>query len=163
MRIAIGDVIQFSDSGPSIRFIAYQTPDEQATHDVLYLHIGADVHSFPSGTLLIGSAEDCDCIVNGVEAHHALLQYEDGICRVKNLTENDAIILDGKLQKFDATIQDDASLQVGRDGPRFKYLGNGRLIKLKEAQQTVSSDELRTYIIPAPKPSLLDKFKRSKS
>jgi len=162
-ELVSGDVIQFSDSGPSVRFIANPRVNQSSEENALHLYVGAEQQSFASGTILIGSAEDCDFLFNGIEPHHALLHYEQGKCWVKNLAQQDIVLLDGKSQPAEALLQEDSTLQVGRDGPRFKYLGSGRLVKLKEKQQSLSSDELRTYIIPAPKPSLFDKFKRSKN
>jgi len=158
-----GDVIQFSEGGPSVRFIAPPASPDQSEDSLLNLHVGQDVHAFPSGTMLIGSAEDCDYIFQGIESHHALIQYENGDCRVKNLAAQDVLFVEGKMQQTECSLQEDVVLQIGRDGPRFKYLGSGRLLRVKDKHQSQSSDELRTYIIPAPKPSLLDKFKRSKN
>lgn len=162
-ELASGDVIQFSDSGPSVRFIAHPKESETRSDSVLYIHNATEVLGFESGTVVIGSAEDCDCIFKGLEPHHALVQFELGACRIKNLAQQDHIYIDGKPEKVAREIQDDTNIQIGRDGPRFKYLGAGRLILLKEKLQNMSSDELRTYIIPAPKPSLFDKFKRPKN
>lgn len=161
-ELVSGDVIQFSNAGPSVRFIGHRRNQHSSRPSALSLHVGTDVYEFPTGSVVFGSAEDCDCIMPGLAPHHVLVRFEDQVCQAKNLSQQDVILVNGKLQKFEAVLTEDSSLQIGRDGPRFKYIGAGRLIKVEEKQRSQSSDELRTYIIPAPRPSLLDKFKRSK-
>lgn len=167
MKLTSGDVIAFSESGPKIRIIYRLLEDHCSTgnHQKIHLQYASHNQSFLQDFVVIGSNPDCDFEVDHflVSPQHAILYYSDGELFIGHATELNKILVNSRDIQEKTRLAVNDSIELNIDGPRFKYLGSGKLIHQNDHPDTTLSprgnEEMRTYIIPAPKPSMLRNYK----
>ena len=167
VKLASGDVITFSESGPKIRII-YRLLENQSSdnsHQKIHIQYASFNQSFQQDFVVIGSNPDCDFEVDHflVSPQHAILYYSDGELFIGHATEANHILVNSRAITEKTKLANNDSIELNIDGPRFKYLGSGKLIHQNDHPDTTLSprgnEEMRTYIIPAPKPSMLRNYK----
>ena len=169
-----GDVIKFSASGPKIRVLyrnkqpgernqsprAYPLPPDME----LTIQFAANTQTFCKDRVLLGSDDGCDFILKneGLQARHIQLRVRGRDCYIEPLAGEKGVLLNGRYIQVERKLETNDIVRLSNDGPRFVYLGDGKLIQQEEKKhhgfEAQSNDSARTYIIPA-KPTLLGNLK----
>ena len=107
----------------------------------LAIQYGPALKSFQQLPITIGKAADCDFTINhpSLKDHHAQIFFAQGMYWIKDLTGSVSISLNGIPIQTHASLQADMTVSLAAQGPKFRFLGGGRLAEIEDQ--------------PAPKPS----------
>jgi len=166
-----GDVISFSESGPKVRIIYRLLENDSESNKYPQIVIQYENHnqSYRQDYVVIGNSPDCDFEIDHylISEKHAVLYFVDGDLFIGHATDANQILINSRTIHEKTRLKLNDIVELHLDGPRFKYLGSGKLIHQHDHPDTTLSprgnDEMRTYIIPAPKPSMFSQYKSRKN
>lgn len=172
--ISSGDVVKFSASGPKIRFLYRDGPEKSNTQHFraypqppemeLTIQFEANTQTFRQASVILGSGGKSDFILHHAEIldEHAELRVHGHECFIKSLARDNGVLINGRFIHSEYCMENNDIVRLGSDGPRFVYLGEGKLMQQEDKQHpgfsAQSNDEMRTYIIPT-KQSFLGNIK----
>ncbi|MFV2055288.1 MAG: FHA domain-containing protein [Thiohalomonadales bacterium] len=171
VKLTSGDVIGFSESGPKVRAIykLFEGPTEAGDQPRISLQYEGNNQSFRQDYVILGSSPECDFeIVHPlISPQHAVLFYSDGDLYIAHANDSNRIIINSHEIHNKTKLNTNDRIELNIDGPRFKYLGSGKIIHQHDHPDTSLSprgnEEMRTYIIPSRRTSMFDSFKSSKN
>lgn len=165
-----GDVLSFSASGPKVRVLcrteaghdlrSYPTPPDME----LTVQFAANTQTFRQVRVVLGRGDRADFVLKDSALHdcHAELRVFGQDCYIASLVPDNGVLVNGRFIVDERKLENNDIVRLCKDGPRFVYLGDGRLMQQEEKQHpgfsAQGNDEMRTYIVPA-KPSLLGNLK----
>lgn len=111
---------------------------------------GATLTSFKQLPITIGSSGDCDCTLQhpALLAEHAQIFFRDNQYWVKDLTGRGLLTINQQPVQSEASLPPDSRLALTEKGPKFQFLGDGRLAEIE-----ITEEE-------KPKPSSVSRQKR---
>jgi pSer/pThr/pTyr-binding forkhead associated (FHA) protein len=95
---------------------------------------GPALKSFQSLPITLGKGNHCDFVVNHPTLFDQQAQiyfYEDQYW-IKDLTGTNAVLINDMPIPGMATLQPDIQLSLSPQGPKFRFLGSGRLVEIEE-------------------------------
>jgi pSer/pThr/pTyr-binding forkhead associated (FHA) protein len=96
---------------------------------------GPTLKSFQSLPITLGKGAHCDFIVNHPTLfdQQAQILFSQDQYWVKDLTGINAVLIDGMPISGIAALQPDMQLSLSPQGPKFRFLGGGRLVEVEES------------------------------
>jgi len=115
----------------------------QNTQVPLIIQYGPTLRSFNELPVTIGKGPGCDFILDhpSVFDQHAQLFYSQNQYWVKDLTGQQSVSINGQPINLKAPLNPDNQLALSLQGPRFRFLGGGRLAEIEEPIPEVPVDE----------------------
>lgn len=109
----------------------------------LIIQYGPTLRSFNELPVTIGKGPGCDFILNhpSVFDQHAQLFFSHDQYWVKDLTGQQSVSINGQPINIQAPLNPDNQLALSLQGPRFRFLGGGRLAEIEEPIPEVPVDE----------------------
>lgn len=182
-KLNSGDVIEFSKSGPKIRVI-YNPVSEASPSSTDHIPLAidtdsptilpeltvqyeSDFRSFRQSSVLIGQDSECDIVMDHPQLFnkHAEIFLANSQFHIRNISRQGLVIINGRAINRDTLLQQNDIIELNSDGPKFKYLGDGKLIQQVEHPTSQfgpqRNDAMRTYIIPAQKTSFMNNLKKA--
>lgn len=105
----------------------------------LIIQLGPTLRSYKEVPVTIGKNPDCDFVLNypAIIDHHAQIFFSQDQYWVKDLTGQQAVSINGQPVSLQAPLNPDDNLSMSASGPRFRFLGGGRLAEIEEPVQEV--------------------------
>jgi pSer/pThr/pTyr-binding forkhead associated (FHA) protein len=113
------------------------------------IQYGPTLKSFHSLPIVIGKGSGCDFVINhpDILERHAQIFFAHDQYWIKDLTGESTLMIDGRPASRPSALTPDMQLALSVQGPRFRFLGGGRLAEIEDAlPQDMAPD-------PAPKPA----------
>jgi pSer/pThr/pTyr-binding forkhead associated (FHA) protein len=100
----------------------------------LIIQYGPTLRSFNELPVTIGKGPGCDFILNhpSVFDQHAQIFFSHDQYWVKDLTGQQSVSINGQAINIKAPLNPDNQLSLSHQGPRFRFLGGGRLAEIEE-------------------------------
>ncbi len=100
----------------------------------LIIQLGPTLRSYKELPVTLGKSPACDFVLNdpAIIDHHAQLFFSQDQYWVKDLTGQQAVSINGRPIGIQASLNPDDSLELTASGPRFRFLGGGRLAEIEE-------------------------------
>lgn len=107
----------------------------------LVIQHGAALKVFKALPVTLGRGADCDFILNGqaILDHHAQIYFDQGQYWVKDLTGRDQLALNGQVIQTKAPLLPETILSLSPNGPKFHFLGEGRLLEVEASASVQAS------------------------
>ena len=101
----------------------------------LVIQYGVLLKAFKSLPVTLGRGADCDFILDApsILEHHARIFFDQGQYWVKDLTGRNLLTLNLLAVQTQAPLLPDAYLFLSPEGPKFQFLGEGRLVEVEMA------------------------------
>jgi pSer/pThr/pTyr-binding forkhead associated (FHA) protein len=114
----------------------------QNTQVPLIIQYGPTLRSFNELPITIGRGLGCDFILDhpSVFDQHIQLFYSQNQYWVKDLTGQQSVSINGQPINIKAPLNVDNQLALSPQGPRFRFLGEGRLAEIEEPVPEVAVD-----------------------
>lgn len=95
----------------------------------LVVRYGPMLKQFKTLPVTIGRSSACDMVIDhpDVADRHAEIFYRQGAYRVRDLSGQHLVFIDGRSVDGEIPLQPGSRLSLGRRGPAFRFLGEGRL------------------------------------
>ena len=115
----------------------------QNTKVPLIIQYGPTLRSFNELPVTIGKGPGCDFILDhpSVFDQHAQLFFSQNQYWVKDLTGRQSVSINGQPINIKAPLNPDNQLALSLQGPRFRFLGGGRLAEIEEPIPEVPLDK----------------------
>lgn len=99
----------------------------------LIIQYGPTLNSFKELPITIGRAPECDYVLDhpAITSQHARISFADGDYRIQDLSEKQLILINDAPIQAEAPLTMDAEVTMAPEGPRFRFLGNGRLAEIE--------------------------------
>jgi pSer/pThr/pTyr-binding forkhead associated (FHA) protein len=106
----------------------------------LAIQYGAALKSFQTLPVILGSGPGADFSINhpGVMQRHVQIYFDEGRYWIKDLTGSGMVMIDGLPISGQAPLDPECQIALTPQGPRFRFMGGGRLAEI-EAPQPVTS------------------------
>jgi len=116
-----------------------QGPPVQKTQVPLIIQYGPTLRSFKELPITIGKAPGCDFTLDNpvILDKHAQIFFAQDQYHIKDLTGKNMLSVNGRPIEFESPICSDDILALSPQGPRFRFLGGGRLMEIEEPEQDV--------------------------
>ncbi len=148
-----------------------QEPIPRVTKTFIVQH-GTNLASFRELPIIIGKGDSCDCTIqhSNLLDRHAELFFRDNQYWVKDLTGRALISVNMQTVKSEAPLRPDGYLEMTPTGPKFLFLGEGRLAEVDTVKVTeqsrlpAQSVESSKIVEPLrPEPSLVEQYNSKKT
>ena len=131
---------------PVLLQAAHAQPQEQpkkATEKPLIVQYGLAIKAFKTLPITLGSGTDCDFILEGpfILQHHAQIFFDDGQYWIKDLTGRNLLTIDSQTIGSQGPLQANSHLSFSPEGPRFQFLGDGRLMEIEGIKASVATPQ----------------------
>jgi pSer/pThr/pTyr-binding forkhead associated (FHA) protein len=129
----------------------------------LVIQYGAVLKAFKSLPVTLGKGADCDFILNApsILEHHVQIFFDQGQYWVKDLTGRNLLTLNLLTVQTQAPLLPDTYVFLSPEGPKFQFLGEGRLV---EVEMAVPGQPVpQTPVQPGSKPPHQEPVKDGKS
>jgi pSer/pThr/pTyr-binding forkhead associated (FHA) protein len=139
----------------------------------LIIQYGPTLRTFKELPVTLGKSPACDFSIDhpGIFEQHVQFFFTQGQYWVKDLTGRNQITIDGSHIQSQAALQTENCLSLSSSGPRFRFLGAGRLAEFEESPPQQTDFPSRAPEDPSPPDKetsppktakkLLDKFFKS--
>ncbi len=119
----------------------YKQGPLQKTQVPLVIQYGPTLRSFKELPITIGKAPGCDFILDNpvILDKHAQIFFAQGQYHIKDLTGKNMLSVNGRTLELQSPIGSDDILALSPGGPKFRFLGGGRLMEIEEPEQDVPS------------------------
>ena len=113
---------------------AASSPPVETVKAPLAIQFGPALKSFQTLPIVIGSGAGCDFVINhpGVYERHAQIFFSQNRYWIKDLTGMNCVSLGGQLINVQAGLEPDMQLSLSEQGPKFRFLGGGRLAEVED-------------------------------
>ena len=101
----------------------------------LVIQYGVMLKAFKTLPVTLGKGADCDFILDApsILEHHARIFFDQGQYWIKDLTGRNLITLNLQTVQTQAPLLPDAYLFLSPNGPKFQFVGEGRLVEVEMA------------------------------
>ena len=101
----------------------------------LVIQYGVVLKAYKSLPVTLGRSPDCDFILDApsILEHHAQIFFEQGQYWVKDLTGRNLLTVNLLAVQTQAPLLPDSYLFLSPEGPKFQFLGDGRLVEVEMA------------------------------
>jgi hypothetical protein len=98
------------------------------------IQYGPALKSFNTLPIVLGKGAGCDFVINhpAVSDRHAQIFFTHNQYWIKDLTGAQTILLDGQPIPTQSALVPDMQLALTGRGPRFRFLGGGRLAEIED-------------------------------
>ncbi len=130
----------------------------ESTRVPFAIQYGPALKSFQVLPITLGKGTDCDFSINHPDLNDRQAQiffYQDSYW-IKDLTGSRAVSIDGVPCDNPAPLQPDAQVALSPRGPRFRFLGGGRLAEIEDPQPRDSEPAPQEASAKPPKPAAPD-------
>lgn len=145
-----GDIFTFAEGGPQARFqyspqagiaaqpkFSYTTqlPADSGRESARFtIQFGINIKSLKQTDVSLGSALDCDFVLShpNVLPKHAQVYVHAGKYYLRNLSQKQATLLNGRPLAKETPLQSKDVIGLGTGGPQLQYLGAGCLAEVRE-------------------------------
>ncbi len=102
----------------------------------LVIQYGATLKTFNLLPVTIGRGADCDFSLDhpAILARHARISFDQGSYRISDLTGRHLVTVNLQPAGSETELAPDARIALAPDGPRFQFLGDGRLAELPDTE-----------------------------
>jgi len=109
-----------------------------AVNKTFIIQYGATLTSFKKLPIIIGSGSDCDCTLqhHALLDHHAQIFFRDNQYWVKDLTGRGLLTVNLRPVQSESSLQPDTCLALTPQGPKFQFLGEGRLAEIETPEES---------------------------
>lgn len=124
------------------------------------------IKSFHQHSISLGKGSDCDFIISHplILDRHAEIYFSNNDYMIRDISGAQATLVNGRPIQSDTQLVTNDTIALNDNGPKFKYLGDGRLAELIEKQdldwslsQSISVNPInKSYSV---KPTVMDVFK----
>jgi hypothetical protein len=113
------------------------------------IQYGPTLKSFHSLPIVIGKGSGCDFVINhpAILERHAQIFFAHDQYWIKDLTGESTLMIDGRPASRQSALTPDMQLALSVQGPRFRFLGGGRLAEIEDALPQDAAPD------PTPKPA----------
>jgi pSer/pThr/pTyr-binding forkhead associated (FHA) protein len=113
------------------------------------IQYGPTLKSFHSLPIVIGKGSGCDFIINhpAILERHAQIFFAHDQYWIKDLTGQATLMVDDRPVSRQTALTPDMQLALSGQGPRFRFLGGGRLAEIEDVPPQDAAPE------PPPKPA----------
>ena len=107
----------------------------------LMIQYGPTLRSFKELPVTIGKNPNCDFVLNhaAISDHHAQVFFSQDKYWVKDLTEQGVVSVNGQRIQLHAPLQPHDTLELSPQGPKFDFLGEGRLAEAEDEEPNPES------------------------
>ena len=115
-----------------------QKAEPEVVAKTFIIQYGATLTSFKQLPITIGSGAECDATLQhpSLAARHAQIYFRDDQYWVKDLTGRGLLTIDRQPVATEAPLPPDSRLTLSGQGPKFQFLGDGRLAEIEETEDT---------------------------
>lgn len=109
-------------------------PRRQSVKAPFAIQYGPALKSFQALPITLGKGSNCDFIVDhpALNDQQVQIYFDQGQYWVKDLTGTNAVLINGMPIAGQAALQADMELSLSPQGPKFRFLGGGRLAEVEE-------------------------------
>ncbi len=113
---------------------AASSPPVQTVKAPFAIQFGPALKSFQTLPIVIGSGAGCDFVIShpGVYERHAQIFFSQNQYWIKDMTGMNCITVGGRLVNVQAGLETDMQLSLSEQGPKFRFLGGGRLAEVED-------------------------------
>ena len=103
----------------------------------LVIQYGNELKKFNILPIIIGSASDCDVIITNANLnhHHVQIFFSADNYHAKDLTGECKASINGRPIETQSVLAQGAELSLSDQGPKFRFLGDGRLAQIQEPKK----------------------------
>jgi pSer/pThr/pTyr-binding forkhead associated (FHA) protein len=100
-----------------------------STHATLVIQFGQTLQSYNLLPVTIGSHPTCDFVItdDSLATHHVQIFFNENAYYVKDLTGKKMVSINGRPIGTQSVLAKGAELSLTEQGPRFRFIGGGRL------------------------------------
>jgi pSer/pThr/pTyr-binding forkhead associated (FHA) protein len=134
---------------------AQAAPEIQSVKVPFAIQYGPALKSFQSLPITLGRGTRCDFVINhpALNDQHAQIFFAQDRYWIKDLTGSNAISINAMAIAGQAPLQPDAQLSLSPQGPKFRFLGGGRLAEVEDPLPvSPAPKEPEAEVIPQAKP-----------
>ncbi len=120
------------------------------------IQYGATLTSYKQLPISIGSGSESDCVLQHPDLlpQHAQIFFRDGSYWVKDLTGRGLLLVNERPVSGEAELIADCSLALSVKGPKFRFLGEGRLAEIEQKQSpSLSTKQSKRQHVDRPESS----------
>lgn len=113
---------------------AQASPPVETAKAPFAIQFGPALKSFQTLPIVIGSGAGCDFVIShpGVYEQHAQIFFSQNRYWIKDLTGMNSITIGGMHINVQAGLEPDMQLSLSEQGPKFRFLGGGRLAEVED-------------------------------
>jgi pSer/pThr/pTyr-binding forkhead associated (FHA) protein len=122
---------------PQQRPVAAQAIRIERVQVPLMIQLGPTLRSFKEVPVTLGKSPGCDFVLNypAIIDQHAQIFFSQDQYWVKDLTGRQSVSINNQPIDLQAPLHPDDRLSLSASGPRFRFLGGGRLAEIEEPVQ----------------------------
>ena len=105
-----------------------------STDAPLVIQYGQTLQSYNLLPITIGSAPECDFVIADkmLDSQHVQIFFSDNNYYAKDLTQKGRVTINGRPVETQSVLAQGGELSLSDQGPRFRFLGDGRLAEIQE-------------------------------
>ena len=105
-----------------------------STNAPLVIQFGPTLQSYNLLPVTIGTSSECDFVIadNALADRHVQIFFNEDDYYAKDLTGRNLVTINGRPVGTQAVLAQGAELALTAHGPKFKFLGGGRLAEIPE-------------------------------
>lgn len=105
-----------------------------STDAPLVIQYGQTMQSYNLLPITIGSASECDFVIADkmLSSHHVQIFFSDNNYYAKDLTGKSKVTINGRPVETQSVLARGAELSLSDQGPKFRFIGEGRLAEMQE-------------------------------
>jgi len=128
----------------------------------LMIQYGPTLRDFKELPVIIGKNPTAHFVIDHPEIldQHAQLFYQEGRYWIKDLTGLQKLIIEGRPASGPTKLEPNSVVSLSPRGPKFRFLGGGRLIEIEEAPPIELPAAEQTKIEKIPSESSMDKISK---
>lgn len=98
------------------------------------IQYGPALKSFQNLPITLGKGADCDFVINhpAIREHQVQIFFSQDQYWIKDLTGSGALQINGIPIDGQAPLRPDMQLALSPQGPKFRFLGGGRLVEVED-------------------------------
>jgi pSer/pThr/pTyr-binding forkhead associated (FHA) protein len=133
-KLSLPQAVQAQPSEPSRKII--EKP--------LIVQYGLVIKAFKKLPVTLGCGADCDFVLEGalILQHHAQIFFDDDRYWIKDLTGRNLLSIDFQAIGNQSPLQANCHLSLSPEGPRFQFLGDGRLMEVEATKPAVAEPQV---------------------
>ena len=118
----------------------------------LAIQYGPALKSFQTLPITIGKGPGCDFIINhpALSEKHAQIFFAQERYWIKDLTGSHSVSINGMTVQLQAPLEPDARVALSPGGPKFRFLGGGRLAEIEDEPAPAETPPRPQQPPPAP-------------
>jgi pSer/pThr/pTyr-binding forkhead associated (FHA) protein len=135
----------------------------ESQEHILTIQYGPTIRAYKKLPVVLGTDASCELVLerSGILERHAEVGYRDKHYWVKDLTQQNVIRINGVALGSEWPLRPGDMVEMGPQGPCFKFLGEGRMAEVDKPIETEDKPGRKQGPLPKAEPEKESKGKRA--